>query len=510
MKAKIFLCLWMIFFIACSDDSISFNANDAEAVSVKAYFSRLGDSTNTRVKADTILPTDSILLIALIEPSRSIRMENFYWQIDNGKKFSEFSHRTLVSQSGMHVAKFVLLDRFADTLSDSVTFWTAPIPVLDLENFIPRNGSEISANAKISFAWNALETNPFAETNYHFSLRCGKKILADTILSSPQFSPKFSLPSLENCTWEVYAQDDFARVSFDTLRANFVTESADSSSRGATLFRIQSALSQNEKFEFQLWNSKKEIISADSLLIDWDNSLLTMKNLPAGNYRIFFRHEKFHDYQSDTISFAVKSRQISSYAISIQDTIKPYILCNDCENNTFLFRDTLKFSIIENDPAISPKKIRVVIDGEAYSAWEILNDTLQIFTAEISPALISHPITISVTDQAGNFSKEQFSLSPKNLCVQTFSDTLVEKNTTLKIPIQNACPHLTPKRFFWDIDGDGSWDGEAAADGKQSAEKTFSGSLFQNPEMTIRVYIQYESGARFENHFTLYVNGVSG
>ena len=69
----------------------------------------------------------------------------------------------------MHVAKFVLLDRFADTLSDSVTFWTAPIPVLDLENFIPRNGSEISANAKISFAWNALETNPFAETNYHFS-----------------------------------------------------------------------------------------------------------------------------------------------------------------------------------------------------------------------------------------------------------------------------------------------------------------------------------------------------
>ena len=99
MKAKIFLCLWMIFFIACSDDSVSFNANDAEAVSVKAYFSRLGDSTNTRVKADTILPTDSILLIALIEPSRSIRMENFYWQIDNGKKFSEFSHRTLNPRS---------------------------------------------------------------------------------------------------------------------------------------------------------------------------------------------------------------------------------------------------------------------------------------------------------------------------------------------------------------------------------------------------------------------------
>ena len=114
---KIFSLLGTFLFLllgilACSEGDVSFDTDDAEVVTVKAYMMLLGDSAGTRLKSDTLLPSDSLVLIAQIEPSRSIRISQFYWQIDSSSKHSEFSYRTNVSTPGLHQAKFILLDRF--------------------------------------------------------------------------------------------------------------------------------------------------------------------------------------------------------------------------------------------------------------------------------------------------------------------------------------------------------------------------------------------------------------
>ena len=164
MKFIVFL-LAALFLAACSEDSVYFEPTDAETVSVQAYLTHLGDSSKNRLKTDTLLPSDSVIFLAIIEPSRSIRIHQFYWQIDSGEIRSEFSYRTNIPEPGKHIARFLLLDRFSDTLTDSVIFWTAPQPVLHTTRIVPQNNSQnLPFDSAISFAWNFTNENPIATT----------------------------------------------------------------------------------------------------------------------------------------------------------------------------------------------------------------------------------------------------------------------------------------------------------------------------------------------------------
>ena len=509
MKFIVFL-LAALFLAACSEDSVYFEPTDAETVSVQAYLTHLGDSSKNRLKTDTLLPSDSVIFLAIIEPSRSIRIHQFYWQIDSGEIRSEFSYRTNIPEPGKHIARFLLLDRFSDTLTDSVIFWTAPQPVLHTTRIVPQNNSQnLPFDSAISFAWNFTNENPLATTYYSFRLECGNQLFADTLLKSAQFIWQKKLPPLERCVWQVSARDDFGMDANDTIRAAFWTADSVNSQTGSAFFSLNLPLPEiGDSISFTLWDSTHSEIS--NFTVQKSQNQFCLQNLEPGPYRIFFKNPIYADYTSDTIPFSIQAQKITQIDnISIRDTVSPILLCEKCMNDSLSFADTLLFFFVESGFHIPSENIDVAIDGTPYETWELKNDTLRLFTAELSPSFIWHPLTISAKDRAGNFSQNDLYISPDRSCVQSLGDTLIEKDSSIVIPIANRCPHLQPKRFFWDIDEDGSWDGEASAE-SDFAQKKFSGTLFKKPANRIRVVILYESGARFENAFTLYVNGISG
>lgn len=493
---------FVFFLVACSGESVTFHGENADEVSVKAYIVRENDSLRKRRKADTLLPTDSIILLAVIEPSRSIRMTQFYWQIDSGETHSEFSHRTFIPIPGKHSAKFILLDRFSDTLRDSVAFWIAPNPVLDTNNWIPRNGTrDIPPDSAVSFAWNATIDNPLAETLYSFSLRCGKEIFLDTVLAHNRFTCEKKLPELELCDFAVSASDDFSKTSPQKIQSIFFTGTSLERKTGNVFIQIESPVLDSLKFLlFDFAGIAKRNFFPTS---ETRKNLFSIRDLEPGDYKLLVQSEAYPDYVSDTAKFSVRGGNVSLIEkVSVRDTVAPQISSHSGKDSLD-WKDSLPFRITENGLPLSPSDIRILFDGTEISDWIFENGNLRIFTGNLQPAFSSHPLTISVRDRAGNSASANFTVAPGKSCVETLSDTTLSVGASIAIPIKNICPGIFPKRFLWDIDADGHWDGEALFDSSQTVSKTFSHSLFQKFPTEVRVQIQYAGGEEFEGSFTI-------
>lgn len=500
--------LLLLAFIACSEDSVSFDEKNAETVNVAAYLVRADDSTRTRIKSDTLLPTDSVILIAAVEPSRSVRMTDFYWQIDSKRSFSEFSVRTAFETPGKHLAKFILLDRFSDTLQDSVTIWVTPRPVLDTAKIIPQNNSQgILPNFPLSFVWEPSTANPDADVQYAFSLRCGTEILADTTLSRSEFVFARPLPELEICTWNVKASDQFGRESATEIFARFFTTSSDSADVGTAFFSLSL---QDERLADSLtatlFSSDGSPISDTTFNASTELFDIALRGLSPANYRIFFRSARFPDFQSDTVEFKISAgKTLFVEAVPLRDYTAPkvrYLYDTDSISRA----DTLLFLIDESGLPLETVNFKILLDGLSSKAWELSSDSLWIFLNAVERTFSWTPLTISVTDRSGNSAAENFFISPGRSCVKTLGDSQMSAaaSASIEIPITNVCPSLTPTRFFWDIDYDGSWEGESAAAGN-SASRKFSASVFPGAYTRVRVRILYESGEFYEASFKLQI-----
>lgn len=510
LSVPLFLLLGIF---ACSEGDVSFDTDDAEVVTVKAYMMQLGDSAGTRLKADTLFPSDSLVLIAQIEPSRSIRITQFYWQIDSMSQHSEFSYRTNVSTPGLHQAKFILLDRFEDTLQDSVSFWIAPEPVLDTSAWIPKNGtSSIPTSKALSFAWKSTVENPLAITHYPFLLKCGSDTLVDTVLTSTEFIYTQGFPALTRCSWSVSANDNFGRTSPTNIHAAFFTENDTDEDLGAAFANISTPFSSLlDSLRLKLFDAQGNPLETEDFSVDWSDSVVTLSKLPAADYRLFLSHAKYSDFTSDTIDFTVHTGKVSNLGtLVLTDTISPQIFCDFCSEDSLVWNDTLRFAVEENGIPLQSSVFRITFDGATLSDWDLEKDSLFIYTRHLQKSFAWHPLLFTLSDRSGNYTAKRFYVEPGKSCVKTLDEASIFADSSVLIPIQNLCPNLTPKRYFWDIDNDGSWDGETPAAGLDSVSKTFSGSLFHVYQNPIHVYILYESGAQYEATFTLYVDGVSG
>lgn len=504
---KFFLFAIAAFLFGCSEESVSFNPENSDVVSVKAYVVRENDSTRERRKIDTILPTDSIVLLAVIEPSRSIRMTEFFWQIDSGETFSEFSHRATISSPGKHLARFILLDRFSDTLQDSVSLWVAPPPLIDTKTWIPQNETQdIPPDSALSFAWNATAENFLATTLYTFSLRCKGKILLDTVLPEARVTYKGNLPERELCLFDVSAHDDFGKNSPQKIHSIFFTGKNSDKETGNVFFKIQGPV--QDSLEYRLISADEDTLSG--ILEDEGNdSIFSIRNVKPGTYRYVVRNKNHPDYLSDTANLSLQSGKISYVkSVPLRDTVAPKIRSLS-QKDSIAWEDTLRFNIEEKGFPLSASDIRVVFDGSKISGWIFDKNSLKIPTENLRASFTIHPLTIAVTDRAKNSATRNFVVAPGKSCIRTLSDTVLSTGSALSIPIENACPHLLPKRFFWDIDSDGQWDGEAAFEEKQSESKTFSYSLFKQPSSCVHVKILYASGEEFSQDFTVTTGDLS-
>lgn len=505
---KFFLFAFIAFLLGCSEDSAVFDPENADVVSVKAYVIRENDSSRERRKADTVSPGDSIVLLAIIEPTRSIRMTDFHWQIDSGKTYSEFSHRTAISSPGKHLAKFTLLDRFSDTLRDSVTLWVAPPPLIDTASWIPRNETQdIPPDSAVSFAWNASTENVLAMTLYEFTLTCRGKTLLDTTLSETHVTYGGNLPEQELCLFDVSASDDFGKSSPQEIHSIFFTGKVSEKETENVFLEIRS--SEKDSLEYRLSSVSGEETRSGLLESERSDSLFSIRNVKPGTYRLFLQSRIYPDYTSDTVNLSVrKGKVLYMKSLAVRDTVAPRIQSR-LQKDSIAWEDTLRFDIEERGLPLLTGNIQVVFDGNKISDWTLDDGELLVFTKDLQPSITFHPLTISVTDRAGNFARGNFQVAPGKSCVRTLSDTTLFSGEALSIPIENACPHLLPKRFFWDIDSDGHWDGEAVFEDESTVSKTFSHLLFKETSGIVHVKILYASGEEFGSEFIVTIGESS-
>lgn len=504
-KLLAILALFFLLLSSClNEDDNRFDENEANPISVEAFILHIGDSSSTRYKADTLYPSDSLIFLAVIEPSRSIRITDYYWQIDSNKVFSEFTYRALLKEPGKHRVRFVLLDRFADTLSDSVTLWIAPNPVLDTDSYIPLSGTKsVDPESELHFAWNAVTDNPLAKLFYHFTLKSPDSLYIDTILERSQFSYSAKLPGLQKITWRVATYDNFGRNAKDSITSVFYTKGTAKKSGITATIAVSNSQALNG-FSFSLLDSSGALLDTTKITHSLNGDQFHLSEIDPGPYRIFFYNTQYTDYKSDTVSFYSKTGEVSDLGeIQFQDNIPLQITCNSCISDSLEWRDSLFFNISDNGLSISSSSISLTFDGNTATGWNFKNGKLSVPTQAFIPSFIWHPLKIKASDRAGNYTENLFYVSPGKFCVKTLSDTTLSDTFSIRIPIKNICPELTPKRFFWDVDEDGNWEGESAAEGSDSTSKIFSSALFPNTEETVKAIILYESGISLSASFKL-------
>ena len=505
--ALLFLLTSAFLNTACDglDDNGLFDEANADTVSVQAYLTHSLDSSGMRFKADTLLPTDSIILIATISPSKSIRMQDYFWQMDSKTIGYDFSFKTHIQEPGHHTLRFVILDRFGDTLSDTLSIWVSRPPVLNDSEFIPADSTQnIDISSGASFAWAASDSDAGAHLSYHFLLEDADTTYADTLLDVPYFHYSGQLPNLQKMEWEVSAADEFGFLAKDTLRANFYT--AGIGKESAIFASVSSgADSVRKELRATISNESGKSIFTDE---EFGNSGdFRAAPLSAGKYKLYLYNPRYPDYRLDTIAVTLaagESRDLGK--LSLTDTIAPVISAVNTSSDSLASADTLKFSVTDGGGTISNSLCRIYLNGSIYSSWTISNDTLRVAV----PSTLSiewQPLRIQVYDNARNFTKHTYYIEPDSPFISTLPDILVAtSDSAIDIPITNIYAGLTPRRFYWDIDTDGSWDMEAAAGGMESASQRFILSLFKTSSVKVTTAIGYTNGILAKKSFTLTIN----
>lgn len=512
---KKFLPAFCLFLLACGaflntacdslDDNGRFDTSDADTVNVRVYLTHSLDSTGTRLKADTLLPTDSVILIAVISPGKSIKMQDYFWQMDSRTIGYDFSFKTGIREAGHHTLRFVIIDRFGDTLSDTLGVWVSRPPVLNDSEFIPGDRSQgIDVSSGVSFAWAASDSDAGARLSYHFLLEGADSVYADTLIGVPYFHYSGRLPGLRKMNWKVTAADEFGFCAKDTLRAAFYT--AGIGQESAVFAQVSSGPdSVRAAVRATLLNGSGKSISVDETF--GATGEFRAAPLSAGKYKLYFYNPLYPDYQRDTLSVTLAAGEsLDLGAVALPDTIKPVISAAGTSGDSLARADTLRFIIRDGGGTIGSGLCRIYLDGSLYTAWTLKKDTLRVAI----PAAVSigwQPLRIQVYDNAQNFSKRTFYIGPGSPFISTLPDTLAAtSDSAIGIPVANIYAGLTPGRFYWDIDSDGSWDMEAAAGGMEYATRNFALSLFKTSRTKVTVAIGYTNGIIARKSFTLTIN----
>ena len=118
-------------FSACSNgEDYLYDEEQSTFIEVSAEMAYTFDSNSVRMKSDTLTPADTLIFIANILPSKSIKIKRYLWTID-GEAFSyDFSFRKNIEKPGLHKVAFYLETYLGDTLSDTLTLQVSNLPIL--------------------------------------------------------------------------------------------------------------------------------------------------------------------------------------------------------------------------------------------------------------------------------------------------------------------------------------------------------------------------------------------
>lgn len=441
---------------ACTDsDNLIFDDEDATSIAVTAYMSRSFDSTAIKVKNDTIVYGDSLLFIANVTPSKSIRIRDSYWLIDNKFFASEFNVHDAIPMPGHHEIVFVLITYFGDTLSDTLNLWISSPPLLDNKKFIPANESQnIPPLENIQFAWHAYDLDSICSLYYHFVLtnildeQDGEPDLIDTIVDTPYFTVNKALKPLSFYRWSVQAYNEYKIPSAKTITSTFATSGIGD----------EGGIFGNLKI-----SSENLFADIDLIVLDKDNkptgvkgvlkktpttSLFEINPIPPGYYNVTAQCKKGTDFVADTLKVYVQPGQVTSIgSITMKDTRPPKIQSLSGED-TLDFADTLTFNILDNSVEDIVANTNVYIGNRKVTQCIYEGTRLIVPTSELDRSWIPQLVSIVATDGSGNSNTKSFILRPSIFWFETNNDTTISTQKALKVFFADHNPNSFVPQYF--------------------------------------------------------------
>ena len=439
----LFLPFALLALFACTNsDDYLYNEEDSTFIEVSAEMAYSFDSGSERFKQDTIKPGDSLIFIANILPSKSIKIKHYRWTIDGEPLSYDFSFRSSVREPGMHQVAFFLETYFGDTLSDTLTLWVSNPPVLLEKEFIPAAGTQgLPTTGGISFAWKAYDPDSLAGLYYRFTIDG----YIDTLISTPYFTFWETLPPLSHFIWHVQAINEFGLVSSNTLQGDFFTRGGQGETGLTGFIGISSRESFTSSFAV---NAKITIL--DTLLnevysnnITWNDQnthQFVASPLVQGQYKVVLNIPKYTDFVYDTLDVELFANEILDLGtILLRDTVPPQIgfINNGTLNeklDTLDYADTLKFLVKDFGSPSAQKTASAFLESTFLIEKQSSNDTLTVVLPETARTWNMRQLNIVATDASKNKTTRTFTIKPANSWIRINSNaTLSDADTSVTL-----------------------------------------------------------------------------
>lgn len=465
----------LAFLDACTDsDNLIFDEDDATAITVNVYMTKSFDSTAAKVKNDTIVHGDSLLFIANVTPSKSIRIRDSYWLMDNKFFASEFNVHDAISLPGAHEIVFVLITYFGDTLSDTLRLWVSSPPILNNKKFIPADESQnLPPLEGIQFAWSAYDIDSLCSLYYHFVLtnildeQDGEPDLIDTIVDTPYFNMDKELKPLSLYRWSVQAFNEYKIPSTSTITSTFATSGVNDEGGITGDLKISSE-NLFADIDLIVLNNEKDPLGIKTIFKKTPStSLFEIHPLPPGTYYITAQCKKGTDFVADTIKATIKPGQVTSIGtINMKDS-KPPTIKSISGEDTLDFADSLKFIIIDNSVEDIITNTVVYIGNRKVSQYIYEGNKIIVPTTEADRSWIPQFVSVLATDGSGNSISKTFIIRPNVFWFETNGDTTISSQAVLEIFFKDHNPNSYVP-LYYKITPAGSVKGTITLDAKPS------------------------------------------
>ena len=500
---------------ACTDsDNLIFDEDNTTTISVNAFMAKSFDSTAVRVKSDTIIRGDSMLFTANITPSKSIRIKDSYWLLDNKFYASEFNIHDAISISGPHEVVFVLITYFGDTLSDTLHLWVSSPPILDNAKFIPANESQnIPPQDNVQFAWKAYDKDSICELHYHFMLKNlideekGEPDLIDTIIDTPYFSLNWELKPLSQYRWTVQAFNEYNVPSTTTINSTFATSGIGDETAISGILKTSNENLYTDIDLIVLDSNKEPTNIKISLEKTPTTGIFELKPLAPGTYYVTAKCKKGEDYVADTILAKTYAGQITSIGtLHMADKTPPEIE-SISRKDTLDFADSLQFTITDGSSENIISNVVIYIGNRKITQYSSEDKTLTIPLSESDRSWVPQFLTIMATDGSGNTASKSFILRPSTFWLETNNDTTISRQSEITIFIKDTNPYsFVPNYYKINPNGDVKGTITLEANGKTSIKYVMNGDGFFKKEQEVISTIYYSNGISQSRSWTIKIN----
>lgn len=500
---------------ACSDsDNLIFDEDNTSPISVNVYMAKSFDSTAVRVKSDTIIRGDSMLFIANILPSKSIRIRDSYWLLDNKYYASEFNIHDAIPSSGPHEIVFILVTYFGDTLSDTLHLWISSPPILDNKKFIPANESQnIPPRNDIQFAWSANDIDSIGPLHYHFILanlldeEKGEPSLVDTIVNTPFFKMNHELKPLSQYHWIVQAYNEYNVPSKAIISSTFTTSGIGDESAISGILKMSSENMYTDIELIVLDTANNPTNIKQSLEKTPTTGMFEIKPLPPRAYIITAQCKKDIDFVPDSIFVRTYAGQISNIGTLHMTDKTPPTIRTISGSDTLDFADSLQFIITDGSSESILTNVVAYIGDRKITRYFSEGKTLTIPTAENDRSWIPQFVTIIATDGSGNVATKSFVLRPSVFWFETNNDTTISRQSPITLFITDHNPYsLVPTQYKISPNGDTKGTITIPAEGQNSIEYVTDGDAFFNSEQKVVMTVVYANGIRQSRSWTMKIN----